>query len=364
VSAPDIELISIVKKYGDLTVVDDLTLSVPRGEFVSILGPSGCGKSTTLNIVVGFVKPSAGTVRIRGVDQCNVPPEKRNVGLVFQNYALFPHMTVFENVAFGLKMHRATASEIVDGVARALGSVRLEGLEDRYPGSLSGGQQQRVALARAIAPKPSLLLLDEPLSNLDLKMREAMRIELKEIQEELEITFVYVTHDQEEALTMSDRIVVMSDGKLAQEGTPSEIYNEPASPFVADFIGKSNILDVRPEKWSDGLQSFNLVGSDTTIWAASEKAEDGGHATKLCIRPEAIAVHTSEVTAVKGDNVIAGIVSKAVNLGAYVELWVTAGETHTFKSTVSNETATQFAKGDSVALKFKPGRVTILRSRL
>ncbi len=237
----DIELVDVTKRYGDHLVVDQISLNVPKGEFVSILGPSGCGKTTTLNMVAGFHSPSSGRIRIRGRDQAGVPPEKRNIGLVFQNYALFPHMTVAENVAFGLKMKGTSKSETEIGVRRALKSVHLEGYEARYPKELSGGQQQRTALARAIAPQPSVLLLDEPLSNLDLKLRESMRVELKEIQQQLGMTFVYVTHDQEEAMAMSDRVVVMSGGVVAQAGPPVDIYQNPASSFVADFIGKSNL---------------------------------------------------------------------------------------------------------------------------
>lgn len=228
-STMDIELIAVSKSYGANRVVDNIDLSIPAGEFVSILGPSGCGKTTTLNMIAGFSDPSGGDIRIRGRSQLSVPPEKRGIGLVFQNYALFPHMTVAENVAFGLKMKGTPRAETETEVRSALRRVHLEGFEQRYPKELSGGQQQRTALARAIAPKPSLLLLDEPLSNLDLKLREAMRIELKEIQEELGMTFIYVTHDQDEAMAMSDRIVVMHGGLVAQEGKPANSAHASSS---------------------------------------------------------------------------------------------------------------------------------------
>src|SRR5690606_5598493 len=210
-------------------IVRAIDLAVPQGEFVSILGPSGCGKTTTLNMIAGFTAPTSGHIRVRGVDQNGVPPEKRRIGLVFQNYALFPHMTVRQNVGFGLKMQGRSQQEIDAQVKKALHSVHLDSFEDRYPKELSGGQQQRTALARAIAPRPSLLLLDEPLSNLDLKLRDDKRIELKDVQRELGITFIYVTHDQEEAMAMSDRIVVMHEGVIAQAGTPSQLYSAPRS---------------------------------------------------------------------------------------------------------------------------------------
>ncbi|SDH16894.1 ABC transporter [Pelagibacterium luteolum] len=230
----DIELIGLSKNYGANKIVRDIDLDIPQGEFVSILGPSGCGKTTTLNMIAGFTAPTSGQIRVRGHDQAGVPPERRKIGLVFQNYALFPHMTVGENVAFGLKMQRKGRAEIDNQVEKSLRSVHLDHLKDRYPKELSGGQQQRTALARAIAPKPSLLLLDEPLSNLDLKLREAMRIELKEVQQELGITFVYVTHDQEEAMAMSDRVVVMHEGIIAQVGSPrAESYQSASYPAAA-----------------------------------------------------------------------------------------------------------------------------------
>ncbi len=228
---------------GGTRAVDGIELEIAEGEFFSLLGPSGCGKTTTLRMVAGFELPDAGTIRVGGQDMTSLPPEQRGMGMVFQNYALFPHRTVAENVAFGLKMRKVPKEEQARRVRDALAMVRLQGLEERRPGQLSGGQQQRVALARAIVINPTVLLCDEPLGALDKKLRQAMQFELKELHRRLGLTLVYVTHDQEEALTMSDRIAVMRAGRIAQLGTPRAIYDHPTSRFVADFIGDTNILE-------------------------------------------------------------------------------------------------------------------------
>ncbi|KQS95559.1 ABC transporter ATP-binding protein [Rhizobium sp. Leaf386] len=315
----DIELVSVSKSFAGIPVVQDLNLQIPRGEFVSILGPSGCGKTTTLNMIAGFNTPSAGDVRVRGKSQNRIPPERRNLGLVFQNYALFPHMTVTENVGFGLRMRGTPKADIGKAVDAALRSVRLDGFGSRYPKALSGGQQQRVALARAIAPRPSVLLLDEPLSNLDLKLREAMRIELKEIQEQLDMTFVYVTHDQEEAMAMSDRIVVMWQGAIAQQGEPGSIYRNPATRFVADFVGRSNILSVR--RSIPGPTFLELVIDGTQIVLRSDCAGNSA-VQSCCIRPESIALLNGSDAGAGQQNRLDGVVRRIVNLGAHVELLV------------------------------------------
>jgi spermidine/putrescine transport system ATP-binding protein len=250
-----IELESVVKRYGGHNAVDGVTLSIAEGEFFSLLGPSGCGKTTTLRMIAGFVQPDEGRILLHGKDVTTVPPNKRPVNLVFQQYALFPHMTVYDNVAFGLSVKRIPRREHGDRVNEILRVVALEGYEKRRPRQLSGGQQQRVALARALVNRPAALLLDEPLGALDVKLRRHMQLELKRIQHELGTTFVYVTHDQEEALAMSDRIAVMNGGLVEQIGNPREIYETPASDFVADFVGTVNVLDlaggrvsVRPER--------------------------------------------------------------------------------------------------------------------
>jgi putative spermidine/putrescine transport system ATP-binding protein len=238
-----LELQNLSKHYGSTVAVREVTLDVGDGEFIVLLGPSGCGKTTTLRMVAGFVAPTGGRVRLGGQDITAAPPWKRNAGMVFQSYALFPHLTVAENVAFGLEMRKMSKAEIPTRVAEALRMVRLDGYAERLPRQLSGGQQQRVALARALAIRPDVLLLDEPLSNLDAKLRETVRVEIRELQRELGITTVMVTHDQEEALIMADRLVVMSEGEVRQVGTQRELYERPADRFVAGFVGRSNLLN-------------------------------------------------------------------------------------------------------------------------
>jgi spermidine/putrescine transport system ATP-binding protein len=240
---PDLVVESVRKSFDDVTAVDGVSFELARGEFYSLLGPSGCGKTTTLRMVAGFEQPDGGRILLAGDDVTNLPPNKRNVNTVFQQYALFPHLTVEANVAYGLRQKRLPKEEAAQRLAEALLTVRLHELRDRYPRQLSGGQQQRVALARALVNRPTVLLLDEPLAALDLKLRKAMQSELKKLQERVGITFLYVTHDQEEALTLSDRIAVMNEGRVLQEGTPEEIYERPRSRFVADFIGQTNFFE-------------------------------------------------------------------------------------------------------------------------
>ena len=242
-SVGQITLTSVTKQFGDTVAVDDVSLQIEGGEFFSLLGPSGCGKTTTLSIIGGFVYPTTGEVRINGEIMAETPPYRRPVNTVFQNYALFPHKTVAQNIAFGLQMKKIAKSEILDAVERSLDLIQLPGYGDRKPSELSGGERQRVALARALINEPTILLLDEPLSALDLKLRKQMQLELKALQRKVGITFVYVTHDQGEALALSDRIAVMNGGRILQVGTPSEIYDSPQSRFVADFIGTSNFLE-------------------------------------------------------------------------------------------------------------------------
>ncbi len=251
----DIRLAGLRKRYGDVTAVDGIDLEIGRGEFFTMLGPSGSGKTTTLRVIAGFERPDEGTVELRGKDVSRLPPYARDVNTVFQDYALFPHMTVQENVEYGLRVKKVPRAERRRRAEEVLALVRLEGFGNRKPAQLSGGQRQRVALARALVNRPQALLLDEPLGALDLKLRQQLQIELKGIQQELGITFVYVTHDQEEALTMSDRLAVFNDGKIEQIGSPAEVYEQPASEFIAGFVGVSNVLEragrrftVRPEK--------------------------------------------------------------------------------------------------------------------
>jgi putative spermidine/putrescine transport system ATP-binding protein/spermidine/putrescine transport system ATP-binding protein len=355
----DIELISVSKSYSTVAAVKDINLDIPKGEFVSILGPSGCGKTTTLNMIAGFSTPTTGDIRIRGKSQVRVPPERRNIGLVFQNYALFPHMTVAENVGFGLKMKGASREEADTAVREALRSVHLVGFEGRYPKELSGGQQQRVALARAIAPRPSVLLLDEPLSNLDLKLREAMRVELKEIQEQLGMTFVYVTHDQEEAMAMSDRIVVMWQGAIAQQGEPISIYRDPISRFVADFIGKSNILPVAAAAGRPPLIEMSIDGSPLVLKSTTARPETE---IRYCsIRPECIVLLDNAGATPDAMNQLRGTVRRIVNLGRSVELFVEIDGGLDLKVLVrSSHSAAIPAAGEPIELGVSPEDVHVL----
>jgi len=281
----DVELREITKNFGDFSAVKSFSLTVEKGEFLSLLGPSGCGKTTTLRVLAGFEEPTEGFVFIKGKCVNDVPPYMRNIGMVFQNYALFPHKTVFNNVAYGLKMRQVEKAEINRRVKEILDMVRLSGFGDRKPHQLSGGQQQRVALARALVIRPDVLLLDEPLSNLDAKLREEMRVETKRIQKNVGITTVYVTHDQVEALSMSDRIVIMEQGTIVQIGTPRDVYESPWNPFVADFMGQSN--QIQGEIASVGEQESEVrTGTDLRILVKTMDGFQKGRRLKIFVRVE------------------------------------------------------------------------------
>lgn len=308
-----IELKHISRTFDDgFRVVDDFNLTVQRGEFVTFLGPSGCGKTTTLRMIAGFDKPTEGELLLNGEDIRDLPPNKRPINTVFQRYALFPHLNVFENVAFGLKLKKLPKADIVKKVKKALEMVDLEDFEDRGIQTLSGGQQQRIAIARAIVNEPEILLLDEPLGALDLKMRKEMQLELKGMHEKLGITFIYVTHDQEEALTMSDKIVVMSEGKIQQIGTPEDIYNEPRNAFVADFIGESNIFS----GIMTGQYRVRFCGAEF------ECVDDVEHGTMIdaVVRPEDVSITTPE------QGIIRGRVTSVIFKGVHYEITVQSGK--------------------------------------
>jgi spermidine/putrescine transport system ATP-binding protein len=287
-SAPAIELVEVTKRYGDSVALDGISLRIDSGEFFCLLGPSGCGKTTTLNLIGGFVPLTSGELRIEGRRVNDLPPHRRNVNTVFQNYALFPHMSVADNVAFGLRMERLSADEVARRVAEYLDLVGLAAFRDRFPAQLSGGQAQRVALARALAKRPAVLLLDEPLGALDLKLRKQMQVELSRIHRQVGTTFVFVTHDQEEALSMATRIAVMAGGRIRQIGSPREIYQRPVDRFVADFIGESNFLDGRlAGKSADS--GFEL--SDGTLVSAPANPTGARNGRcELMVRPESVGV--------------------------------------------------------------------------
>ena len=305
-----LELQTLTKRYGDFHAARDVTLDVAEGEFVVLLGPSGCGKTTTLRMIAGFIEPTRGTIRIGGADVTQLPPWKRNTGLVFQNYALFPHLTVSQNVAFGLEMRGVAKAEIGGKVAEALRLVRLGHLADRLPSQLSGGQQQRVALARALVFHPDVLLLDEPLSNLDAKLRNEVRVEIRDLQQRLGITTVMVTHDQEEALTMADRLVVMSEGMVRQVGSQRDLYERPASRFVADFVGRSSFLH--------GRMSGEIFVSDGGLNIRSDKRLSGE--AVMALRPERVAV-SAEPLAGSG-NSFPGEVEFVSYMGGLIDIHV------------------------------------------
>jgi spermidine/putrescine transport system ATP-binding protein len=310
-----IELRALTKRFEE-TAVDAIDLDIASGEFFSLLGPSGCGKTTTLRMIAGFEQPTSGQVLLDGVDVSRVPPEKRNVNTVFQSYALFPFLTVSDNVAFGLRYRKLTKAEMAKKVAAALDLVEMGSYAKRRPRELSGGQQQRVALARALVLNPAVLLLDEPLGALDAKLRRSLKVELKALQERVGVTFLYVTHDQEEALTMSDRLAVMHDGRLAQVGTPREVYDEPASTYVADFLGVSNLMPVEVVGTNGGSCEVKL--GETLLTVASAEAIAAG-ATKLCIRPEKVTI---EAHGTAGANRAPGMIERSVFHGSSTQVYV------------------------------------------
>jgi spermidine/putrescine transport system ATP-binding protein len=307
--AGEVSLVNLVKRFSEVTAVAGINVDMPSGEFFSMLGPSGCGKTTTLRMIAGFEQPTEGRILLDGSDMAFTPPHKRNVNTVFQNYALFPHLNVFDNVAFGLRRQRVGKQELRRRVAEALELVQLSGFERRKPGQMSGGQQQRVALARALVLKPAVLLLDEPLGALDAKLRKALQIELKALQQQVGITFVYVTHDQEEALTMSDRIAVMADGRVEQVGPPAEVYEEPITTFVADFLGVSNLMIVTARGEANGRCKVAL--GEFELHAANGDVSTAGD-TRIVIRPERVRLEPHESS---GENRIPGMVERVVYLG-------------------------------------------------
>jgi spermidine/putrescine transport system ATP-binding protein len=351
----EVKLVDLVKRFGDFQAVAGINLDMPQGEFFSLLGPSGCGKTTTLRMIAGFERPSEGQILLDGVDMAQTPPHKRNVNTVFQNYALFPHLTVEENVGFGLRYKSVTKQETKTKVGDALELVALTGFEKRRPNQLSGGQQQRVALARALILNPAVLLLDEPLGALDAKLRKRLQIELKALQEEVGITFIYVTHDQEEALTMSDRIAVMSQGRVEQVGPPKQIYEEPATAYVADFLGISNLMEAMGSGSTAGgcavtLGDFSLV--------AGQGDNDSRGACKITIRPERVQLQEQGVT---GENVIPAMVERVVYVGSVLQVFVNLAPGQRIQVWIHNEGGTlPYSSGSAVAVRLPREALRVL----
>lgn len=338
-----IELINVTRRFDDngFIAVSDLNLDIKRGEFVTLLGPSGCGKTTTLRMIAGFDLPTSGQILLNGKDITAIPPNLRPINTVFQRYALFPHMNIYDNIAFGLKLKKLPEEEMRRKVSHVLEMVDLEGFEKRRVSTLSGGQQQRIAIARALVNEPEILLLDEPLGALDLKMRKEMQIELKAMHDQLGITFIYVTHDQEEALTMSDKIVVMSEGKIQQTGVPEDIYNEPANAFVADFIGESNIF----KGIMTGKLKVRFCGGEFEC----VDDVDEGTLVDVVVRPEDVILTAPE------EGTVSGTVTSVIFKGIHYEITVESGK---------NEMVIQSTKspkvGDEVGMKLDPDGIHII----
>jgi putative spermidine/putrescine transport system ATP-binding protein len=310
----------VTKRFGEVTALDDMSLSVRRGELMTLLGPSGCGKTTMLNLVAGFLAPDRGEIAIDGRRVTTLPTYRRDIGLMFQSYALFPHMNVAANVGYGLRMRRIGKPEIARRVTEALALVKLEGLEDRRPRQLSGGQQQRVALARALVIRPRVLLLDEPFSALDRNLRASMQVELKEIQRKLGVTTIFVTHDQSEALSLSDRIAVIAAGRIRQLGTPDEIYRRPVDRFVASFVGDGNVLRARLERADGAVTALTLGPMRIEVPARGLERASPGEEVELFVRPEELAVAEPDAAAIRG------VVAAQIYQGGHVDLHVDVKE--------------------------------------
>jgi spermidine/putrescine transport system ATP-binding protein len=353
-----VTLEGLVKRFGAVTAVDGIDLDIPAGEFFSLLGPSGCGKTTTLRLIGGFERPDRGRILLDGRDMAHTPPHRRPVNTVFQSYALFPHLNVFDNVAFGLRFQQVSKDQTRRRVAEALSLVRLGEFGDRRPTQLSGGQQQRVALARALVLNPSVLLLDEPLGSLDAKLRKALQIELKAIQEEVGITFVYVTHDQEEALTMSDRIAVMSEGQVVQVGGPREVYEEPATSYVADFLGVSNLMDARAVGRSTDGGCRVAIGDAELV--AGKGDTDASGPVKVVIRPERVHIEDRGST---GANRLPAMVDRTVYVGSIMQVLVRLPGGQVIQAMIPNRgDAHGYGQGTPVSLHLSPQDLRVLRA--
>jgi spermidine/putrescine transport system ATP-binding protein len=352
----DVRLVDVVKRFGEAVAVDHISLEVRDGEFFSLLGPSGCGKTTTLRMIGGFEEPTSGLIELQGRDVTWLPPYQRNVNTVFQSYALFPHLTIFENVAFGLRRKKVKDAEVKARVSAMLDLVELPGYERRKPTQISGGQAQRVALARALINRPAVLLLDEPLGALDLKLRRQMQVELKRIQQEVGITFIYVTHDQEEAMTMSDRIAVMNMGRYEQLGDPESLYERPTTRFVAGFLGVSNLLPGTVEG-SDGQHATVRLADDSRIRAPKGLVADRA-TVAIGVRPEKIRLREEDDAVPAGHNELHGIVRDASYLGVSTQYQVEArggARLTVYEQNVERATKSElWSRGEAVRLTWSP----------
>jgi len=343
---PHLELIGLTKRYPGVTSVDAIDLAVEHGEFICLLGPSGCGKTTTLRMIAGFLEPDAGEIRVDGkrfsAPGSVIPPERRSMGMIFQSYAVWPHMTVVDNVAYGLKMQRMPPAERRARSEAILRATRLHELSDRYPAELSGGQQQRVALARALAPNPGILLLDEPLSNLDANLRGDMRLEIRRLHDEFHNTSIYVTHDQVEAMTMSDRIVVMNAGRIEQIGTPQDVYDRPNSKFVARFIGGSNVIE------ATHLSDNRVQVAGHTLDVAQGEFAGPGKPMGICVKMHDLELLTGE--SISGNNRIPGVVRSHAYLGSHRDYVIDIGQDLLITAPASLD----LAPGSKVQVRFRP----------
>ena len=351
---PAVELVHVIKRFGDVVAVSDVSLKIEDGEFFSLLGPSGCGKSTSLRMIAGLETATDGDVLLRGESMKGIPPFKRPVNMVFQNYALFPHLSVERNVSFGLEMKKVPKEEIEVRVTEALEMVRMPDMAKRRPNQLSGGQQQRIALARALVNRPEVLLLDEPLGALDLKLRKAMQLELKQLQEQVGITFIYVTHDQEEALIMSDRIAVMHDGKVLQIGSPEEIYERPRNRFVADFIGEINFLEGTVTD-INGEEIDVSLDESTTIKTHSNFSVHKGQRVGVVIRPEKISLAST--------GMVEGQILEIIYIGTdtrYIIRLKNDASVTVREQNLNSKQANKYQKGDGVSLTWDPAHALVL----
>lgn len=350
---------NIVKRYGKITAVDDLSLDVKDGELVTFLGPSGCGKTTTLRTIAGFLKPESGSVYIGERNITDIPPEKRGIGLVFQNYALWPHMTVSQNLAFGLQMKKYSANKIKEKVGEGLSIVKLEGYGNRYPRELSGGQQQRVALARAIVLEPDILLLDEPLSNLDALLREQVRFEIAQIHKRFGITTVYVTHDQTEAMVISDRIIILNKGKIVQQGKPEDIYSKPVNKFVAGFMGSASFIEGKVDDFS---KDYTIVRTaDGLKISGFGKGLKKGDDVVVVVRPESVSFlqEHEEPGPVKGQVYSNARINRATYIGELIDYQIKLND---YSLRAKGDVSGRRTEGESVRIYLDPDKIPILRN--